>query len=160
MFPGDKIRFLTDILRKQTALRNQIESRANITIGFSTAILAFTLSQSLQGKTNTGLIIILSFSILALLSGLLALKPLQLFTSKGQAQSVFYHTAIAKQDLATYTKKLKDITNSEQKVLEQYALEIHNMTYHSIRIKKFLSNLSIKLLVSGIIIGGIITLIH
>lgn len=160
MFPGDKIRFLTDILRKQTDLRNQIESRANITIGFSTAIIAFALSQSLQGKTNTGLIVILSFSLLALLSGLLALKPLQLFTAKGQAQSVFYHTAIAKQDLSSYTQKLKEITQSEQKVLEQYALEIHNMTYHSIRIKKFLSNLSIKLLVFGILIGGIITILR
>lgn len=159
MYPGDKIRFLTDILRKQIDLRNQIESRANVAIGFSTAVLAFALSQSLQGRGDTGILVISATSILAILCGLLALKPPRLFSKKGQEQSVFYHTAIAEADAQRYSQKLKEVTLDEQKVIEQYAREIHNLTKYSIRLKKLFTNLSIQLLVFGLIVGVLITIL-
>ncbi len=159
MFPGDKIRFLTDLLRKQTDLRNQIESRANIAIGFSAAILAFGLNNLISNKVTPAVITIASASVLSILSGLLALKPPQFLSRKVQEQSVFYNTAIANNSRESYLKKVKYICEHEEEVVKQYTLEVYNLTRYSIRFKKWFTNLSIQILVLGLIFGVILTLI-
>ncbi len=155
MYPGDKIRFLTDLLRKQINLRNQIESRANIAIGFSAAILAFVSNGLIQERINASMTIITTASTLSILSGLLALKPPKFLSRKAREQSVFYHTAITKKSEADYLLQIRKICDSEEEVVRQYTLEVYNLTRHSIRFKKFFSNLSIQILVIGLI-GGVI----
>jgi hypothetical protein len=158
MFPGDKIRFLTDILRKQIDLRNQLESRANVTMGFSATIVAFTMNYFLQGKETIGSVIIMFASMLAILSSLFSLKPPKLFSRKGQKQSVFYHTAISSVEPDKYIASLQKITSNEKTVIEQYGLEIYNLTKHSIHYKKLFAHLAIQILVVGLIVGTVVTI--
>ena len=160
MFPGDKIRFLTDILRKQIDLRNQLETRANVTMGFSATIVAFTMNYFIQGKETFGSVIIMFASMLAILSSLLSLKPPKLFSRKGQKQSVFYHTAISSVSPEKYISSLQKITSNEKTVIEQYGLEIYNLTKHSIHYKKFFAHIAIQILVVGLIVGTIVTIVQ
>lgn len=159
MYPGDKIRFLTDILRKQMDLRNQIESRANVALGFSAASLAFVLNNLMPKGITLSAIIITSASMLSILSGLLALKPPKFLSRKAQEQSVFYHTAITNNSEKSYLEQIKEICHSEDEVIKQYTLEVYNLTQYSIRFKKFFANLSIQILVIGLILGVFLTLI-
>ena len=160
MFPGDKIRFLTDILRKQIDLRNQLETRANVTMGFSATIVAFALNYFIQGKETIGSSIILFAAMLAIISSLLSLKPPKLFSRKGQKQSVFYHTAISSVSPEKYISSLQKITSNEKTVIEQYGLEIYNLTKHSIHYKKFFAHIAIQILVVGLIVGTIVTIVQ
>ena len=160
MFPGDKIRFLTDILRKQIDLRNQLESRANVTMGFSATIVAFTMNYFLQGKETIGSVIIMFASMLAILSCLFSLKPPKLFSRKGQRHSVFYHTAITGFSPEKYIETLQKLTQNEKTVIEQYGLEIYNLTKHSIYYKKFFAHLAIQILVIGLVVGTLVTVVQ
>ena len=159
LYPGDKIRFLTDLLRKQTDLRNQIESRANIAIGFSAAILAFILNNLLEKGLTLSTITLTITAVLSIVSGLLALKPPQFLSRNVKEQSVFYNTAIANNSAESYLKQVRNICNNEEEVVKQYTLEVYNLTRYSIRFKKLFTNLSIQILVLGLISGVLLTLI-
>lgn len=160
MFPGDKIRFLTDILRKQIDLIRRLESKANFAIGFSAGVLTFTLNFSLQKGMQAGVIIVLISSMLAVLSSLFALKPPKIFSKKGQKESLFYHTAIARHNPEKYIEQLQKTTMQENKVIEQYGLEIYNLAKYSIYYKKLFAHLSIQILVVGLILGTLVTVLQ
>ena len=156
---SDKMRFLSDLLRKQTDLLKQIESRANVAIGFSGVMLTYAMTTLQGGKSLTALMSMV-LALIAIVLGLFSLKPPSFISSRERReQSVFYHTAITKVDHETYSRQIEEAFASQENIIKQYALEVHNLVSHSLTIKKRFAHLSISMVVFGLLVSSVASLI-
>lgn len=155
---GDKIRFLSDLLRKQTDLLKQIESRANVAIGFSGVMLSYTMSTLKDGVSLPALVSMV-LALIAIVLGLFALKPPSFISGRVEReQSVFYHTAITKVDHETFSRQIARAFASQENIIKQYTLEVHNLVSHSLTIKKRFAHLSISMVVFGLLVSSVVSL--
>jgi len=149
----ERIRFVADILTKQIALRNQIETRANIIIGFSIAISAFFLKNPSAEGMRAGVVILLGASSLAIIASLFALKPPRFLSKDLLEKSVFYHGTISDMNSQEYIQKIEEVSQSESEIIRQYSLETYNLSRYLIKYKNFFATLAIRILVVGFIVG-------
>jgi len=144
---------LSDLMRKQNDIRNMLDTRANIIIGFNSALVLFLISGSakemLGGFTFS---IILITLILSLFSAILALKPPKFLRKKGQAESIFYHDYMTGKPEEEYEKEVFEVMDEEKMIFRSYITEAYNMSKFSNKPKKFYAHLSIRILIYGILI--------
>jgi hypothetical protein len=147
----EKVTFVSDLLKKQNEIRNMLDMRSNIVIGFNSALIVLfaTSVQSDLGNNVIFLIPIAAFGVSLALS-IIALKPPRFLTKRGQAESVFYHHYIDSQPLEEYRKAVYDALYDEKKIFDSYITETYNLTkYSNIPRKRYLYA-SIRALIYGI----------
>jgi hypothetical protein len=147
---GDKMRVCSDLLRKQTELMRQIETRANIVIGLSSTAVVFVVNKSGVAGHPLVLPALIITAFAAILFALMALKPPSFLTKKSQSQSIFYHTAIAKMGREKYEKMVDESLSSTDAAVRQYVIETHNLCEHSIKYKKRFAHISITIFTIGL----------
>lgn len=149
--------FVSDLLNKQVEIRNMLDLRTNIMIGFNSALIVF-FATSINAKWANGvffLAAIITVSI-SMFFALMALKPSGSFSKKGQKESLFYHHEIEKRTQEEYKKEIFATLNDENKVYETYILEVYNLTKYSNVPRKYYLNNSIRVLLYGIFISLIV----
>lgn len=145
-----KVTFMDSLLDKQTEIRNMLDVRANIVIGFDSALIVVTVVYLRQYLfTNPILWMILVILLLSLFLAIVALKPPHYQTQKGQAESLFYHHYINSKDMEEYRKEVHQVLGSEKQIFDAYITEIYNMTRYSNVPRKFYLYLSLRVLIYG-----------
>lgn len=155
MRTGDKIRFMTDILRKQMELMRQIDARASITIAFSGVILTYSINtlRNNASSDRASVFLLIIAAVSAIVLSLFALKPPKFLTKKAQRDSLFYHSAIASHSEGEFNQLVKSTIGNIDGVIDQYALEIYNLVKYSIRFRKFFAHTAITVLGFGFLLS-------
>lgn len=148
-----KVTFMGHLLDKQVEIRNTLDLRTSIVIGFDSALIAF-VATGFHDKifSSPFLMGILGVFIVSLLFAIIALKPPHYQTQKGQHESIFYHHYIERKDMEDYRKEIHDTLKDEQKIYDAYITETYNLTKYSNIPRKLYLYLSIKTLIYGIAI--------
>ncbi|OGD56661.1 hypothetical protein A2V71_03525 [Candidatus Berkelbacteria bacterium RBG_13_40_8] len=145
-----RVTFMDSLLDKQNEIRNTVDVRTNIVIGFNAAVVAF-LVVGLRDQlfTNIFLLMILSVFVISLLLAIIALKPPHLQTKKGQKESLFYHHYIESKDAEDYRKEIHQTLADENEIYDAYITEVYNLTKYSNIPRKLYLYLSIRTLIYG-----------
>lgn len=147
-------RFLIGILDKQTKLLQHLDSQTNILIGISSAIFAFLAAGFRLNNFNLPQIILASFSALAALIGLFAIHPPRFMRKRGQKESLMYGGKISSFSLPiAYKKELGNIVRNQDKMLEQYALEIYNVAKYYYDPKRKIFKIARNILLVGVFLS-------
>lgn len=150
----ERITFMSDLLSKQNEIRNTLDTRASIVIGFESAVVVvfFTVLMESIGLTFPSLLGL--FTVIAsLVLAIIALKPPHMNSKKGQSESIFYHHYINSLTLPDYQKEVHRTLNDEESIYNAYILEVYNLTRFSNIPRKFYLYLSIRVLIYGLIIA-------
>ena len=147
----ERVTFMSDLLNKQIEIRNMLDLRTNIMIGFNSALIVFfaTNFNSAWGKS----IFFLAAMVVVIFSmffALMALKPSHFATQKGQKESLFYHHQINSNSEHEYEKIVLDTLGDENRIYKSYILETYNLTKYSNVPRKFYLNTSIRILLYGV----------
>jgi len=159
-----KITFMDSLLDKQTEIRNMLDVRSNIVIGFNSALVVLLVTYFRDQATDNPVFwVLLGSVILSLLLAIIALKPPHTSTKKGQVESLFYHHYIHSKSLEEYRAEIHGVLNDEKKIYDAYITEVYNMTsYSNIPRKRFLYS-SLRVLIYGmslaILVYGVMLLL-
>ena len=157
----ERVSFLSDLLNKQVEIRNMLDLRTNIMIGFNSALIIF-FAASFKGNLAENLLLILFLGVIfiSMLFALMALKPSHFVTKKGQEDSLFYHHKICSKDHEEYHQEIFAALKNEDKIYDAYVLEVYNLTRYSNIPRKFYLNWSIRSLFYGSILAVVIYIIY
>ena len=158
MLARDQIKFLADNLTKQIELIKQLETRASMTLAFAGVILIYSLN-ILKSDSGLGVIVLLISTMISVVFSFMAISVPRFFRKKHQKESVFYHTAISRKKIADYVSEMIQMSKNLNEVLEHYCLEIHNLTFHSIQLKKSFARYAVQILTFGFIFDSIYLII-
>lgn len=147
----EKITFMSNLLEKQNEIRNMLDVRSNIVIGFNSALI-FVFATAFYQKIGMSPIyyFVLAILIASLFFAILALKPPHWSTKKGQKESIFYHHYIASKPLEDYNQEIRNVLHDESKIFDAYITETYNLTRYSNIPRKFYLHLSIRVLIYGL----------
>lgn len=152
-----KISFMDSLLDKQTEIRNMLDVRSNIVIGFDSALIVLLVAyfrDKLDG--NPAFWILLGSFVVSIFLAIVALKPPHTATQKGQTESLFYHNHINSMDIEDYRKEIHKVLKDETQIYDSYITEVYNMTrYSNIPRKQFLYS-SLRVLIYGMILAVLI----
>ena len=146
-----KMTFMDSLLDKQTEIRNMLDVRSNIVIGFNSALIVLLVTyfrDHLSG--NPVFWILLGSLVLSLLLAIIALKPPHTSTKKGQTESLFYHNYINSMELEEYRQKIHEVLKDEKQIFDAYITEVYNMTAYSNVPRKFYLYSSLRVLIYGL----------
>lgn len=152
-----KISFLDSLLNKQTEIRNMLDVRSNIVIGFDSALIVVIVAYFKDNLlANPFLWLTLGILLISLFLAIVALKPPHYQTRKGQAESLFYHHYINSKDMEDYRKEVHEVLSNEKQIFDAYITEIYNITRYSNVPRKLYLYLSLRVLIYGIAACAII----
>lgn len=146
-----KMTFMDSLLDKQTEIRNMLDVRSNIVIGFNSALIVLLVTyfrDHLSG--NPVFWILLGSLVLSLLLAIIALKPPHTSTQKGQTESLFYHNYINSMAIEDYRQKIHGVLKDEKQIFDAYITEVYNMTAYSNVPRKFYLYSSLRVLIYGL----------
>ncbi len=150
----ERVTFVSDILNKQIEIRNMLDLRTNIMIGFNSALIVFFATNfEAQWAQSVFFIAALISVVISMFFALMALKPSHFATKKGQSESLFYHHQISGKSEDEYQKQVLDTLANENKIYDAYILETYNLTKYSNVPRKFYLNWSIRVLLYGVFIS-------
>ncbi|MDQ1283795.1 MAG: hypothetical protein QG620_143 [Patescibacteria group bacterium] len=157
--PGTRAKFLAGILDKQTKLLQHLDSQTNILIGISSAMFAFMTAGFRLNNLSWPQIILGFFSALTALLGLYAIHPPRFMRKKGQKESVMYSGKISDfSSPSIYKKELGNIVSDQNKMLEQYSIEIYNVAKYYYDPKRKIFKIARNILLIGFFISIILFL--
>src|SRR3989344_2796170 len=137
------VNFLSTMLEKRSTLINHLDTQINLLIGINSAIFIFSLSRFLDDKGDLPMLVISFFAGLSTLIALVAVHPPKLTRKRGQEESLMYNKKILSfPSSSKYEKELFDAVSDKKKIVNQYALEIYNITKYYYRPKRGLFNLA------------------
>jgi len=151
MRTGDKLRFCADLMRKQTDLVRQIETRANIVIGLSGAAIAFAINKASTVDHPLVTPVLVGTALLSIVFALMAIKPPRYLSRHGQIPSVFYHTYITRFTQKDFVKEISKVSSRVDLTVEEYAKETFNIVKYSLQFKKRFAHLAITVFTLGIV---------
>lgn len=149
----EKISFISDLLAKQTEIRNMLDVRANIVIGFNSAlvvVIAVYFKDNIL--INPLLWLLMAILLISWFLAIIALKPPHYQSHKGQAESLFYHNYINSMDMEEYRKDVRKALDNEGLIFDAYITEIYNITRYSNVPRKMYLYLSLRVLIYGVAI--------
>jgi len=150
----ERITFVSDLLNKQVEIRNMLDLRTNIMIGFNSALIVFFAANFQADWAHSIFFIAAMLAVtVSMFFALMALKPSHFATKKGQKESLFYHHEIDSKNEEDYKKEIFTVLRDEQKVYDTYILEIYNLTKFSNVPRKYHLNWSIRILLYGVLIS-------
>lgn len=150
----ERVTFMSDLLNKQVEIRNMLDLRTNIMIGFNSALAVF-FAANLQSILNGGIFFIgATISVVVSMGfSLMALKPSHFATKKGQTESLFYHHQICANTEEQYRNQILGVLANEDSIYDNYIKEIYNLTKYSNVPRKFYLNWSIRILLYGVAVS-------
>ncbi len=150
----ERVTFMSDLLNKQVEIRNMLDLRTNIMIGFNSALVVF-FATNFQATWASGIFFIAAMIsvVVSMLFALLALKPSHFSTKKGQKESLFYHHKISSDSEEEYRAEIRKVLSNEDSIYDNYIKEIYNLTKYSNVPRKFYLNWSIRFLLYGILVS-------
>ena len=157
---------LNEILQKINGNTEHIDIQINNLVILSSALFAFSAQGFLSvnggnASSHLYLLVLALFSSVAAIAGLMALNPPGFMDKRGQKDSKLYvHGIFNHKTPEEYHMAVREMIGSKEKTVEQYALEIYNLSKFSYMPKRRLFNLSKDLLISGFAIGVILFLIQ
>lgn len=150
----ERLTFVSDLLKKQIEIRNMLDLRTNIMIGFNSALVVFLAANFDSGWFGSVFFVVfLGVVIISMFSAVMALKPSHFSSKRGQKESFFYHHHISRMSEEEYKKEIFAVLTDEQEIYDNYVREIYNLTRYSNVPRKFYLNLSIRILLYGILIA-------
>jgi hypothetical protein len=155
-----KVTFMDSLLDKQTEIRNMLDVRSNIVIGFNSALVVLLVTyfrDKIDG--NPVFWILLGTLVLSLLLAIIALKPPHTSTKKGQTESLFYHHYINSKSLEEYRKEIHTTLDDEKQIFDAYITEIYNMTCYSNIPRKFYLYSSLRVLIYGMSLSIVVYIV-
>jgi len=145
---------MDSLLDKQTEIRNMLDVRSNIVIGFDSAlIIVFVTTFHDTLMTNWIGWIVLGTLLASLLCAIIALKPPHCQSKKGQKESLFYHHYIESKTLQEYKAEIHGVLKNKNQIFDAYIQEIYNLTNYSNIPRKLYLYLSIRILLYGLIVS-------
>lgn len=153
-----KIKFLSDALEKCLRIQACYEWRANIIIGISSLIFIYSLTNlfDTNERGTTGFLIISFFCLVSLIFSLYSLKSPQFYKKIGLKESILQPSIIIRYSKDIAAQKYKKLLSAPQNLIDEYILEIYNISASTIQFKKKLSRLATHTLVTGLVIGFIL----
>lgn len=92
-----------------------------------------------------------SFSAMATVIALLAIHPPRFMRKTGQEESLMFTKRIANfASFQEYEKELVKILDKPEKIVNQYAIELYNLSKYYYRPKRSLFNLARNILLTGV----------
>jgi len=152
----DDVFVLNEILHKINGNTEHIDIQINNIVILSSALFAFSATGYLSGSPNAHyyLLILALFSSLSAVAGLISLNPPSYFDKRGQKDSRLYSHGISSyKSPEEYHAAIKEMIADKEKTVEQYALEIYNLSKFLYLPKRKLFNLSRNLLVFGFLLS-------
>lgn len=153
----ERVTFMSDLLNKQVEIRNMLDLRTNIMIGFNSALAIF-FATNFQSILKGGIFFIAALLtvIISMIFALLALKPSHFATKKGQKESLFYHHKICAHSEEAYRDDILKVLSNEDSIYDNYIKEIYNLTKYSNVPRKFYLNWSIRILLYGVLVSVVL----
>jgi hypothetical protein len=150
----ERSHFVSDLLNKQVEIRNMLDLRTNIMIGFDSALIVFFATNfNAAWAHSIFFVAALIAVIISMFFSLMALKPSHFVTKKHQHESLFYHQEISQKTEDEYKAQIFATLADENKVYESYILEVYNLTKFSNMPRKYYLNWSIRVLLYGVFIS-------
>lgn len=153
----ERVTFMSDLLNKQVEIRNMLDLRTNIMIGFNSALVVF-FATNFQAAWADGIFFFAALLtvIASMIFALLALKPSHFATKKGQEESLFYHHKICANSEEEYRDDIRKVLSNEDSIYDNYIKEIYNLTKYSNVPRKFYLNWSIRILLYGVLVSVVL----
>ena len=154
---------LNEILQKINSNAEHIDVQTNSLVILSSAVFVFSAQNFLSAGPNQHLyaLSLAFFSSLSSIAGLLALNPPAFMDKRGQKESDLYVRKIAEyKTKEEYFERLKKILKNEQNAIEEYALDIYNLSKYSYLPKRKLFNLAKNLLIIGFLTSIVLFIIQ
>lgn len=152
-----QVTFASDLLNKQNEIRNMLDIRSNIIIGFNSALIVLIVTFFKdRDELFPLLVFVLVILVSSLLFAILALKPPHTATKKGQKNSLFYHHYIESRSLEDYRAEVMDVIYDKNKIFNAFIEETYNLTKYSNIPRKFYLYLSIRVLIYGTVLSILI----
>jgi hypothetical protein len=150
----ERVTFMSDLLSKQVEIRNMLDLRTNIMIGFNSALVVF-FATNFNSEWAQGWFFVTALItvVLSMFFSLMALKPSHFATKKGQKESLFYHHQICSKSEEEYNAEIRNALGNEDRIYDSYILETYNLTKYSNVPRKFYLNWSIRILLYGILVS-------
>lgn len=146
----ERVTFMSDLLNKQVEIRNMLDLRSNIMIGFNSALVVFFASSfKAEWAHSTFFISALITVLFSMFFALMALKPSHFSTKHGQKESLFYHHKICSGSEEDYRRDIRENLADEDKIYDTYIRETYNLTKYSNVPRKHFLNISIRFLLYG-----------
>jgi len=148
----ERIHFMSDLLEKQVEIRNMLDLRTHIMIGFNSALIVFFATSFGEDWAKSIFFATALISVVvSLLFSIMALKPSHFTTKKGQKESLFYHHHICAKSPEEYQTEVRAALENERQIYDSYITEVYNLTKYSNVPRKFFLNWSIRILFYGIV---------
>lgn len=150
----ERVTFMSDLLNKQVEIRNMLDLRTNIMIGFNSALIVFFASSFKAAWADILFIAAAMITVaISMFFALMALKPSHFATKKGQKESLFYHHKICASSEEEYRQEIRSALADEDKIYDSYIKETYNLTKFSNVPRKFYLNTSIRVLLYGMFVS-------
>ncbi len=153
---------LNEILQKVNSHCEHIDVQVNIIVALITAVFIFSAQRFLAEapKQPLYLLVLILFSALSAIAGLLAVNPPGFMRKKGQKESLLYHRRIAQFNSTNeYTEKLEEMLSSKKNITEGYSTEIYNLSRYYYLPKRNLFHLSRNFLMFGLTLSFILFIV-
>lgn len=148
------VEFLGGMTQKSGQFTHQLDVQASILIGITSAIFIFSLAKFFDGTKELPLIIIGGFSAVSTLIGLLAIHPPKFMRKVGQEESLMFNKRIANYDsFQEYEKDLIKVLDRPERMVNEYAIELYNLSKYYYRPKRDLFNFSRNCFLTGIVLS-------
>lgn len=150
----ERVTFISDLLEKQIEIRNMLDLRTNIMVGFNSALIVF-FATNFDASWTKGVFFFAALItvFISMIFALMALKPSHFISKKGQEESLFYHHHICTKKPEEYRAEIFTTLKNEDKIYDAYVQEIYNLTKYSNVPRKFYLNWSIRILLYGVLIS-------
>ena len=155
-----KMTFMDSLLNKQTEIRNVLDTRSNIVIGFNSALIVLLVTYFRERLVdNPVLWLLMAVLFISLLLSIIALKPPHYSTKKGQHESIFYHHYIDSKEMEDYRAEIHEVLKDKKAIFDAYITETYNLTKYSNIPRKLYLYSSLRVLIYGTILVVIISLL-
>lgn len=148
-----KVTFMDSLLDKQTEIRNVLDTRSNIVVGFDSALVVLLVTYFREHLSDTPVLwMLLIILITSLLLAIIALKPPHYSTKKGQHESIFYHHYIDAKEVEEYRGEIHKVLSDRKAIFDAYITEIYNLTKYSNIPRKIYLYSSLRVLIYGFLL--------
>ena len=115
-----KMTFMDSLLNKQTEIRNVLDTRSNIVIGFNSALIVLLVTYFRERLVdNPVLWLLMAVLFISLLLSIIALKPPHYSTKKGQHESIFYHHYIDSKEMEDYRAEIHEVLKDKKAIFQR-----------------------------------------
>lgn len=147
----NSINFLRDSLNHNYGIRGALDQKASFLVGIAAIVFGFSITR--LSEINFIVLAICSFAAL-FLSVLVVFLP---FRGKRRERiSLICWWGCAKKGYGQYKNELDDVFKSDEKIADEYARDIWNLTNYSIKPKSLILRWAGFILIAGLLAGFVL----